>query len=65
MFTVQLLLIIFLFSIFGGLDDFVLFRLCLQMTIDHSKAEQVECPYIDDRYSCTGVLQHREIKKVP
>ncbi|KAE9528483.1 hypothetical protein AGLY_012054 [Aphis glycines] len=39
-------------------------RLCLQMTIDHSKAEQVECPYIDDRYSCTGVLQHREIKKI-
>uniref|UniRef100_A0A2S2P874 RanBP-type and C3HC4-type zinc finger-containing protein 1 n=1 Tax=Schizaphis graminum TaxID=13262 RepID=A0A2S2P874_SCHGA len=39
-------------------------RLCLKMTIDHSKAEQVECPYIDERYSCTGVLQHREIKKI-
>lgn len=35
------------------------------MTIGHSKAEQVECPYIDENYSCTGVLQHREIKKVP
>ncbi|XP_025198878.1 ranBP-type and C3HC4-type zinc finger-containing protein 1-like [Melanaphis sacchari] len=39
-------------------------RLCLKMTIEHSKAEQVECPYIDERYSCTGVLQHREIKKI-
>ncbi|XP_003246307.1 uncharacterized protein LOC100168362 [Acyrthosiphon pisum] len=39
-------------------------RLCLKMTIDHSKAEQVKCPYIDERYSCAGVLQHREIKKI-
>lgn len=40
------------------------YRPCLKLTIDHSKAEQVVCPYIDEKYSCTGVLQHREIKKV-
>ncbi|VVC42707.1 RING-type zinc-finger, LisH dimerisation motif,Zinc finger, RING-type,Zinc finger, RING/FYVE/PHD- [Cinara cedri] len=39
-------------------------RPCLQLTISHSNAEQVECPYMDDRYSCKGVLQHREIKKI-
>lgn len=43
---------------------FFVFRPCLQMTIGHSKAEQVRCPYINAQYSCTGVLQHREIKKV-
>ncbi|XP_050425992.1 uncharacterized protein LOC126836536 [Adelges cooleyi] len=39
-------------------------RPCLQMTIKHSKGEQVKCPYIDPQYSCTGVLQHREIKRI-
>ncbi|XP_050527115.1 uncharacterized protein LOC126897499 isoform X2 [Daktulosphaira vitifoliae] len=39
-------------------------RPCLQMTIKHSDDEQVKCPYIDPQYSCTGVLQHREIKRI-
>lgn len=37
---------------------------CLINTIQYSDDAEIKCPYIDNEYSCTSVLQEREIKTI-
>lgn len=39
-------------------------RACLQDTVQHSEAAEVQCPYQDNDYSCENVLSQREIKSL-
>ncbi|XP_075230125.1 uncharacterized protein LOC142329417 [Lycorma delicatula] len=39
-------------------------RNCIENTVKHNTEMEVLCPYADNDYVCSGVIQHREIKQI-
>ena len=43
---------------------FLLFRDCLADHVSYSEEPVLQCPFVDDNYTCGEVIQDREVKAV-